>query len=495
MDLGFGIATIAAGLGVTAMIQPTHAEWLTKRGLDPEIAADCGLHSVQREGRWWLAVPYRQNGETVNHKYRLTSEKDHRMDSGAPLLLWNADALLNPALRQSREQGGKPLIITEGEWDALAVIQGEMFNVVSVPAGAPSSVTENLDEAKRYEWVDRHQNELRQIKSFILATDNDQAGHYLRTDLVALLGADRCSFIEYPDGCKDLGDVLKHHGTEAVQSCLARAKPVPVQGLYQVDDFPERGEVQSFDIGIRPISDMIRVVPGTLTVLTGYSNMGKSTLMNAVIANSIANSRPVCVASFETDVKPILVEGIALSLLRCAKHELQRHPNYKSAMDTVRSGLSIISQNVDEDLEMDLDMFLELARLAVVRHSARMIVLDPWNEIEHKRRRDESETEYTGRAIRAIKRFAKQNNVAFWLVAHPSKPMKGHNGPPGLYDISGSANFANKADYGLIYHRPKLDENRALIRIPKVRMGLPGRRGEVAVSFDFRTSEFVEAIA
>ena len=66
---------------------------------------------------------------------------------------------------------------------------------------------------------------------------------------------------------------------------------------------------------------------------------------------------------------------------------------------------------------------------------------------------------------------------------------------PGLYDISGSANFANKADYGLTYHRRDFDRNEAEIVITKVRMGLPGKRGKADVQFDFRTSEFVEMAA
>jgi twinkle protein len=119
-----------------------------------------------------------------------------------------------------------------------------------------------------------------------------------------------------------------------------------------------------------------------------------------------------------------------------------------------------------------------------------MVVIDPWNEIEHKRRRDETETEYISRALRMIKRFAKQYDVAFWLVAHPSKPQQGAKNIPGLYDISGSANWANKADYGLTYHRPQFDVNEAKIIVNKVRMGLPGKRGEVSVTFDFRSSKF-----
>jgi twinkle protein len=75
-------------------------------------------------------------------------------------------------------------------------------------------------------------------------------------------------------------------------------------------------------------------------------------------------------------------------------------------------------------------------------------------------------------------------------VAHPTKPQDGNKKIPGLYDISGSANWANKADYGLTYHRPKFDDNLAKIIVNKVRMGLPGRREQVDVTFDFRNSSF-----
>lgn len=463
-----------------------HREWIEARGLDPQLAEKLGLETVQRDGKNWLAVPYREAGETINRKYRLTSEKDHRMEPGAPLALWNADCLSDPKVRN----GQAPVVITEGEWDAMAVMQSGFPFAVSVPNGAPASVTADLDSAKRYDWVDRHADALRGVKEFVIAADDDQAGHNLRQDLVALLGADRCRFIEYPWPSKDLNEVLKDHGPEAVANCIATARAFPVQGLYTLDDFPERGEVRSYPIGIAPIADMISIVPGTLTVLTGYANMGKSTLMNQVIGHAMVNNFPVCVASFETDVNPILRDGLLTSILGCQKHEIKNHENRDHAMQCLKERLTIISQTVDEDMEMDLDKFLELCRTAVVRHGVKMIVLDPWNELEHKRRRDETETDYIGRAIRAIKRFAKQNDVAFWVVAHPTKPHEGNKKIPGLYDISGSANWANKADYGLTYHRPNSEQNYAEILISKVRMGLPGRKGKQGVSFDFHSMRF-----
>ena len=468
-----------------------HRQWIEARGLDPDLAEKLGLVTVNRDGKNWLSIPYFEDGKAVNHKYRLTSEKDHRMDPGAPLALWNVDCLNDPRLRG----GQAPLVITEGEWDAIAAMQAGIPFAVSVPNGAPGKPTEDIETAKRYEWVDRHADALAGIKEFVLAADADQAGYNLAADLVALLGAERCRFIDYPFPCKDLNEVLLEFGPERVVECITTAKPYPVKGLYRASDFPEKGEVRAYSIGVTPIQDMLAIVPGTLTVLTGYANSGKSTLMNAVIGHALKQHFPVCVASFETDVKPILVDGLRMALLHCGKHELHSHPDMPWADKLIDERLAIISQTVDEDMEMDLDEFLRLARLAVVRHGVKMIVLDPWNEMEHKRRRDETETDYIGRAIRAIKRFAKVNDVAFWIVAHPTKPLPGVNKMPGLYDISGSANWANKPDYGLVYHRPRFDENMAEIAVTKVRMGMPGRRGSVKTTYDFRTSEFVEIVA
>ena len=468
-------------------IHERHRIWLEGRGIEPELAEKFGIETIRDSGGYWLTVPYWQDGEIINRKYRQTSEKRHKMDTGAPLLLWNVDCLSSPEV-----ENGAPVIITEGEWDALAAMMAGFKFVVSVPQGAPAQETSEPENAKRYEWVWRHLSQLDRVKTFILATDADSAGANLAADLASLLGADRCKFIEYPFPCKDLNEVLVDYGRERVLQTLHSAKPYPIKGLYCIDDFPDRGEVRSYPIGVRPLANMLHIVPGTLTVVTGYANMGKSTLMNAIIGHALRYSFPVCIASFETDVKPILQDGLRMAIMRCAKGDL-RTCDTSDADDIIRDRLRIITQAVDEDAEMDLDAFLEYCRIAVVRDGCKMIVLDPWNELEHKRRRDESETEYISRALRSIKRFAKQYDVAFWIVAHPSKPQEGSRKVPGLYDISGSANWANKADYGLTYHRPDPAENAAKIIVNKVRMGLPGAKGVVDVSFDFRTSEFVEA--
>jgi twinkle protein len=379
-------------------------------------------------------------------------------------------------------------VICEGEWDALVAI-GLGYRAVSVPNGASGGEGELT-----YLWDAR--DLLNRVDSFVLATDSDEAGVKLRANLVAHLGADRCSFVEYGADCKDLNETLLRYGQEAARHVLDEAKPFPVKGLYTIDDFPERPELTVWPTGIDPLNDTgdhtrpaLSIITGTLTVLTGHANAGKSTLIDSLVASNLRRGIPTCLASFETDVKPILLNDLRRTMLGIAQHELGNADT--SACDRViREKLHIISQSVEEDEEMNLEYFLDLCRTSVLRRGTRVIILDPWNELEHKMRHGENETVYIGRALRAIKRFAKVYDVAFWIVAHPTKPFEGKVRMPRLLDISGSANWANKADFGLSYHR---GEHSADLCVTKVRKGYPGRRGNVKVNYDWRISAFVEA--
>jgi twinkle protein len=457
-----------------------HREWIEARGISADLAEKFGLFTANKDGKAWLAVPYVERGLTVNHKYRLISEKRHQMDSGARLTLWNHDCLL--------EDSKKPVVICEGEWDALVALSLG-YRAVSVPNGASGGEGE-----LSYLWDAR--DLLNRVESFILATDSDEAGLKLRANLVAHLGADRCSFLEYGADCKDLNDTLQIYGKEAVAEVLNKAKPFPVKGLYTIDDFPDRPDLTVWSTGIEALNDMgeyekpsLSIIPGTLTVFTGHANMGKSTVMDCIVSSLLKRGIPVCLASFETDVKPILVNDLRRTMLGIAGHEVAR-ADTSGCDKVIREKLHIISQSVDEDEEMNLEYFLDLCRTSVLRRGTRVVIVDPWNELEHKMRPHENETAYIGRALRAIKRFAKVYDVAFWIIAHPTKPFEGKVRMPRLLDISGSANWANKADFGLSYHRDGKDT--ADLCVTKVRKGYPGRRGTVHVAYDWRTSSFAE---
>jgi twinkle protein len=488
MDMSGAATTPDAGSpGPT--LHPRHREYLSARGIQSDIAEELGVSTRSDQRGNWLVFPYRLNGVLVNRKFRKTADKQHEMDTGGKLCLWNAEALRLPQV----ERGGS-VIITEGEFDALVAIQCGFKAAVSVPNGAPSSRIDSPLESNRYGFMWETQDDLERVKKFVLATDNDTPGLMLAHDLAAILGPERCQFVTYPDGCKDLNEVLQTGGVEAVCRVINQAKPFPVKGLYSMSDFPDEPPLRGMETGIECLNDKLEIVLGTLTIFTGYSNMGKSTVMNTILAHAVDRGVTCCAASFETKPKPILRDGIAKAMLGCSDYEFTTHPERQAAYGAIEQHIKIISNALDEELEFDIDAFLETARVSVLRDGARIILLDPWNELEHKRNRDESLTEYVGRAIRRVKAFARRYNVAFWIVAHPTKPQKGVNQMPSLYDVSDSANWSNKADYGLVYHRPDKTINEAQLAVVKVRMGLPGHCGVETVKFDHRFSR-VNALA
>lgn len=462
------------------MIEGPHSQWLQNRGIPSDLAARLGITAGSKGEAQWLSIPYRLDGQIVNRKHRRIDEKQHSMDKGGKLCLWNAEVLT----------GVGEVIITEGEFDALAVMAAGFERVVSVPNGAPAERIDDPVNANRYSFLWEHEAALKGIENFVLATDGDKPGRALAHDLAAILGPERCKFIEYPEGCKDLNEVLVSHGEREVVRLIVEAKPFPVAGIYSMSDFPEAQELRAMDTGIEALDPFMSLVLGSFTVFSGYSNMGKSTVMNTIVAHCLSRNVPVCIASFETAPKPILRDGIARAMIGCSFDQFPRHPERQAAYEVIEKRLSVISNAMDDDTDIDLEQYLELCRVAVVRHGAKLIILDPWNEIEHKRQHDETETDYIGRAIRALKRFARRYNVALWVVAHPTKPQ-GKSGPPGLYDIAGSANWANKADYGLIYHRPDKTINQGTLSVVKVRMGFPGGCGVAEVKMDEGTSRIV----
>ena len=104
---------------------------------------------------------------------------------------------------------------------------------------------------------------------------------------------------------------------------------------------------------------------------------------------------------------------------------------------------------LNED-DFSVKTIIESAKILVKTRGVKVIIIDPYNKLEHKY--SDSETQYISRFLDELIRFAKINDILIFLVAHPKKMNKDASGKisvPSLYDISGSANFFNKTDYGI----------------------------------------------
>ncbi len=463
------------------MLSEAHAKRFQERGIDPETAVKFGIYTERLKPTGSAVVfPFTEGGEIVNRKHR-APDKRFWQDAGAKKTFWNADALKDPLL----EDGAAKLIITEGEFDALTAIECGFPLTVSVPDGAPPQALEgeidpNHDDKFKFIW--NNWEALSKVKRIILAVDDDGPGRALAAELVRRLGAVRCLFIEYPENCKDLNDVLVTYGQDEVVRVLNQARPYPVKGLHRMSDFPEVPEAKTFSTGWVEMDEFFTPFLGEFIVITGIPNHGKSTWTNAMVCNLVkAHGLNATFASFENNP------------MRDLRPFLRKQHGGTDADKWINDRFSFLYQDPRElDEDGDLDWLIDRAADSVIRYGSNILVVDPWNEIEHKRRHGESETEYVGRAIRELKRFGRSYEVMTVVVAHPVKMGGGQHGmhKPNLYDISGSANWYNKADHGIVVWRPDIGKNVIEVDSKKVRFDWSGKPGKVNFQYNKQLTKF-----
>lgn len=436
------------------------SEWLEARGLDSDLAARLGLTSgVGKDGHEWLVIPFEDEGARVNRKFRRLDEKQWRQDKGGAQIFWRADCLRDEGL------ASEPLVITEGEFDAVAAIQAGHWRTVSVPSGAPSEATDEARGSAKYAFIEHALKALHPIKEIVIAADADGPGAALLSDLTGLLNPARCKFVAYPDGCKDLNDVLLLHGEEGVRACIADARWVNVAGVYRLSELPPLPPLKVWRPHILPqIDNLIPVCPGHVSVWTGLAGDGKSTLVNAcmwTIAERM--DKRIAHAAFEsTPQREYMEDLIAFRSGKAIGDVIS-----PASADDVRNTRAwaedhivfLVSDGFGADgewIDATLDWFISAATTAIVRHGCEIVILDPWSQIDHEMDSREREDQYIRRALKRLKQLARVFNVHVAIVAHPAKPKRQNDGTyevPDGYSVSGAAHWKNGPDLGVTAYR------------------------------------------
>lgn len=170
-------------------------------------------------------------------------------------------------------QGGKKLVITEGEIDALTVsqLQENRWPVVSVPngcQGARAALQANL------EWVES-------FDIVVLMFDSDEPGTEAAHQCAQLLSPGKARIAHLPG--KDANALHLAGESEAVIRAMWDAKPYRPDGIVDAADL---WDVVSAPLPYSPIdypwptlNDMLMGMrPGELVTLTSGSGMGKSAI-------------------------------------------------------------------------------------------------------------------------------------------------------------------------------------------------------------------------
>lgn len=484
-------------------------KWLDRRGISAEIAVRYHVYTgsrsldggVEPDARGnILAFPYIDRGLDVAEKYR-THPKQFWQRTGGKKTFWNADVLDDPALHEGRAA----LVITEGEVDALTVLECGCAFVVSVPDGAPAvpagkspdelePVDPSTEQSGKFEYMWNNRDRLKKIKRFVIAVDADPPGQRLAAELVRRLSAAKCSFVTFPAGCKDLNDVRLNFGAAKVIEIINAAQAYPVRGIYRLSDYPSTRELETFPVGFDGWSKLLSVFFGEFLVVSGIPSHGKTTWVLNLIANLVTlHHWPVAICSPEMPAVPILRD-------RLRRYHIGHKPILSEPEALARADAWIESKFVfldtdptgtgESDDNFDLNWIIDRATDAVLRDGIRVLVIDPWNEIEHARTHLESVSDYVARGIRALKRFARLYGVIVIVVAHPTKEVgkDGKHRLVTLYDIEGSAAWFNKADHGIVVER---SGNKTTVHIQKVRFEETGMKCSQPMTFNQSAGRFI----
>lgn len=454
-------------------------EALEKRKLNVELAVSLGWRSSINGKSGDIEIPYIDESDMVaNVKYRsVIGQKTFSQKKDCRKMFYNIQVI--PQWQASPS----PVIITEGEMDCLVALQCG-FMAMSVPDGAPAQEIHDASAVKYSYLVD-----LPKKGVIILAVDDDKPGHNLLSDLVNRLGAHRCKWVKYPEGCKDLNDVLVRHGEDRVASVIQGAQWCKTKGNYLLSDLPPIDMQKGTELDFIPIN----IRRGDMSIITGIPNHGKTTVVNYL---SYVLGKAGWVTTFASFEQPPQThhQWALRTMVGGNKPSLLQPNELRHADKWIDEHFNFIVPDSEDEQPADLEWLLERMATAYNHYGSQLFVIDPWNEMEHVRPKDMTQTEYTGFAIRQLKKFATKYEVHVMVVAHPAKMSRSREGKypvPSLYDIADSAHWANKPDLGIVVHKLDTSSNEATIIVQKSRYkDIVGQTGEYDVTFDPQTKYF-----
>ena len=453
---------------------------------------------------------YFRNNELVNVKHRHLESKNFGLEKDCELVLYNLDAITD---------NGKAIFITEGEFDALSIMEtfGTSVNIVSVPNGANSGKNQNISYLDCPKTKKAFLN-----RKFVLCFDADNPGQNLKDAFIKRFGEEKCLILDYPSGCKDLNDVLVKIGKQGVKDVISQARYNKVNGVLDVTDFNNvidnyytNGFPNVDKIGLPSIDDLIGFRGGELTMVTGVSGSGKSEFLDFVMVQlAKKHDWRFGVCSMETPPalhfiklaekfteKPfrdivdhkygeIVSNGMSVEDLEKSKYFV--YNNFKFISNSVEE----LADGTKERGVLSIDYILNQAKKLKSMYGIKGLIIDPWNTIEHFFSNNETETNYVSRILSKIIAFAEDFDVHVFLVAHPTKSVK--DTVATLNDISGSGNFFNKTHNGISVFREKDSvknpENIVEVHIQKIKFKFVGRLGVAKLEYNNFNGVYTDTI-
>ena len=338
---------------------------------------------------------------------------------------------------------GKCIVITEGEFDALAVWQARPnWPVNSVPngaQGAKKALSQNLPHLLSFDEI-------------VLMFDNDEAGIAATEECVSLFPPEKvyiAALAQYKDAC----EALQAGDTDAIrQAVWNKRKYTPksiIDGrdLFDLVSSPLRGRDADYPYsGLNDVAGGLR--RGELVTLTAGSGTGKSLLAGEIAVALINQGQSVGYIALEESVKRT---GLRLMTVAANKplHLDNKVPedDFKKAFDsTLGTGRVYLRDGFGS---IDPDQLLNDIRYLVKTHEVGWIVLDHLS-ILLSGNESSDERKVIDVVMTKLRSFTEECGVGMLLISHLRRAQgdKGHEdgASVSLGQLRGSHGIAQLSD-------------------------------------------------
>ena len=387
-----------------------------------------------KENEGNVVFEYRNElGEHIANKYRFTSK------TAKVKMMFEKDTNINTLFNMDKINISEPLVITEGEFDCLAVIEAGYKNAVSIPSGVNST----------NKWIETNWTFLEQFNEIILWFDNDEPGLKGVREASSRLTNNIVKIVKCTTA-NDINELLAKEGKQAVLEHIRKASVPLVEGVAtfdMIEDF-DIYEAEKLELGIRRMDyDILGMVFGSLNILSGRNGAGKSTILNQIyLGEAIRQGYKCFLFSGELvagNVKEWLIRTLA-NEEDLVTYTSKNNMNYKRV--SIESRKKIVNNIKDkiylyDNDDYNIDFILTKMKQLATRLGVKVFVIDNLMVIESNVK---EELKAQSEVVKKLKNFAKKYNCIVHLVAHPRKSM---NEEITKDDVAGTANITNLADY------------------------------------------------
>lgn len=462
------VARYVYNLNEKSQLAKRAKRYLFNRGFSESIIEQQQLGVMEMHDQAWIAIPCFEDGIAKLIKYRklppinencIITEKCRR-EKGGKSILYNVDAL----------KEYEDIIITEGELDAITLLQHGYPNVVATTGGC--GTLSSL-------WYE--QLVIKNKIYICFDTDDDGQGQEASRKIWATrLGKNRVYNIKLPDGY-DVNSYFQEYAAEDFDVFYKTAKRFTVSGILSVSDALHKMYNRSLDVDndnkyALPWAEVNKLIGGglerqRLTVLGGAAGMGKTTLA-LQIAYHLALTHGMPSLFFCLEMPEIaLVSKIIQLHYNLVLEEIDYSDALMYAME-----IGNIPIYFGYSSAVTPEIFRNTMEEVRNRYGVELGIFD--NLQRMIRTGEESDM---GAASGLFKDISMDLNIPMILLSQPRK--KTGEGSPTYEDLKGSSAIPADADEVILLHRQRIKdetghnsfEPRTQIIVDKARFASGGR--------------------